>query len=102
MDRAKSRKNNHIRALMQQHTDIQKELVAKATIDHGNRKVERWRRKSGDISGFPGVCGRDHRSVLSSRISVWEGRKGGGEAADALLMLVWFQVLLPVGAPGGM
>lgn len=29
------------------------------------------------------------------------GRGERREAADALLMLVWFQVPLPVGAPGG-
>jgi len=54
MDCAKSKKNNHrsTHSYSHKYTGIQKELIAKATIDHRSRKVERWRRKSGNISGF--------------------------------------------------
>lgn len=80
---------------------MQKKLIAKAIIDHGSRKVERWRRKNADVSGFPvGMWPGPSIGIIIKDLGVWEGR-GKREAADALLMLVWFQVPLPVGAPGG-
>lgn len=79
-----------------------------ATIDHGNRKVESCirRNKKGDVSRFPVYPIRGRKTIdryyhQESRCA--ETLRRGERrvvAADALLMLVWFQVSLPVGAPG--